>query len=364
MASLFAWWNRDSLPQSAKVLALVAYKQDLTRLCGERRTEELFRKALQNAGVSYAVDELKRTAAENAQTDAENGAESVDESGELRYNKKDNYTALRGWAEGVLSEEDRRLLRGKISEAEASGFEAHPQLSDGSYLFDVNNKIVFVSGDFDMPVYEAVVDINTDNATTASKIRKDIEDATYGKRYSCAAFLEIAEDYYGEEILTVYRREDWTGSSADAQGRYPTRPDGYKDFGYSSEQRYGRRSAGEAENSVTQKRPSIKPVSQAFTDVTGKERIVLGAGEGRYMVDGSIKNRNFIFDSPEAAIEAENDSLIKGYAREFFLSPAEVRRKLVADPDLLSRAQDNGIRFSRRAAEIQRIFCVKQKRRG
>ena len=318
-----------------------------------RKAEKLYLDAIAELGGTYRdgkihianreEDEDARTAAEDAQFSAENTTESVDESGELRYNKKDNYTALRGWAEGVLSEEDRRLLRGKISEAEASGFEAHPQLSDGSYLFDVNNKIVFVSGDFDMPVYEAVVDINTDNATTASKIRKDIEDATYGKRYSCAAFLEIAEDYYGEEILTVYRREDWTGSSADAQGRYPTRPDGYKDFGYSSEQRYGRRSAGEAENSVTQKRPSIKPVSQTFTDVTGKERIVLGAGEGRYMVDGSIKNRNFVFDSAEAAIAAENKAIVASLARKHNRTPSWVAARLNEDPKFFESA----ILFSR-----------------
>ena len=259
-------------------------------------------------------DEKARTAAEGAQFSAENSAESVDESGELRYNKKDNYMAFRGWAEGVLSEEDRRLLRGKISEAEASGFEAHPQLSDGSYLFDVNNKIVLASGDFESPFYDGVVDINADNADTANTIRKDIENATNGKGCTSASFLETVEDLYGEDVLMVYNRRDWAGSSADAQGRYPTRPDGYKDFGYSREQRYGRRSAGEVENSVTQKRPSIKPVSQTFTDITGKKLAVLGVGQGRYMVDGSIKNRNYIFDSPDAAIEAENKAIVASLA--------------------------------------------------
>ena len=40
----------------------------------------------------------------------------------------------------------------------------------------------------------------------------------------------------------VYNREDWIAPSTNSQRPYPTRPDGYKDFEYSSEQHYGRRS--------------------------------------------------------------------------------------------------------------------------
>ena len=311
-----------------------------------RRTEELFRKALQNAGVSYAVDELTRANAEKMHVSGENGAESVDESGEVRYNKRDDYTAFRGWADGVLSEEDRRLLREKISEADASGFEAHPRLSDGCYLFDVNNKIVLVTGDFNNPVYDGVIDINTDNATTASTIRKDIENATNGKGCTSASFLETVEDLYGEAVLMVYNRGDWVGSSPDSQGSYPTRPAGYKDFGYSAEQRYGRRGAGEGESAVTPKEPSIKPVSQPFTDITGKKRAVLGAGEGRYMVDGSIKNRNYIFDSPDAAIEAENKAIVESLARRHQRTPTWVRARLNENPAFF----EGRVLFSRKSA--------------
>lgn len=51
-----------------------------------RRTEELFRKALQNAGVNYAAEELTRVNSEKTHVSEENGTKSVDESGELRYN--------------------------------------------------------------------------------------------------------------------------------------------------------------------------------------------------------------------------------------------------------------------------------------
>ena len=83
--------------------------------------EQLYLDALSEVGGTYQNGKIHL-----ANREEEKEGEGVDENGELRYNKKDNYTALRGWAEGVLSEEDRRLLREKISEAETSGFEAHP----------------------------------------------------------------------------------------------------------------------------------------------------------------------------------------------------------------------------------------------
>lgn len=55
-----------------------------------RHTEQLFRRALQNAGVGYAVEELRRTAAENMQVSGENDAEidaqNLDDGAEVRYN--------------------------------------------------------------------------------------------------------------------------------------------------------------------------------------------------------------------------------------------------------------------------------------
>lgn len=51
-----------------------------------RRTEELFRKALEKAGVGYAHDELTRMNEKNAQVSEENGGQGVDESREVRYN--------------------------------------------------------------------------------------------------------------------------------------------------------------------------------------------------------------------------------------------------------------------------------------
>lgn len=52
-----------------------------------RRTEKLFRKALENAGLDYAVQEsLKRMNEKNVQVSEENEGADVDEGGEVRYN--------------------------------------------------------------------------------------------------------------------------------------------------------------------------------------------------------------------------------------------------------------------------------------
>lgn len=228
-----------------------------------RKAEKLFMQALSQAGgvidsngkihiANREDDELTRDNSEKMhvsdEDSGENAAETVDEKSKVRYNKntdnKRDYITKRGWAEGILSVEDRNLLREKISEAQAQGFEIHPRLSDGSYLFEVNNKIVLVSGDFESPFYDGIVDINADNADTANTIRKDIENATsIAKGQSGAQFLKIVENLYRKNVLMVYRRTDFVDSRTVTQQQYPTRPDGYKDFGYSREQRYGSRSS-------------------------------------------------------------------------------------------------------------------------
>ena len=74
---------------------------------------------------------------------------------------------------------------------------------------------------------------------------------------------------------------------------------------------------------------------------------MLGAGEGHYMVDGSIKNRNFIFDSPEAAIEAENKAIVESLARRHQRTPTWVRARLNEDPHYFSKK----IQRSRKATD-------------
>ena len=311
-----------------------------------KKAESLFMKALSEAGGTIDADGKIHLANREDEEMEESTAESrvkrlksVDNGAGEQYNDSE-YMTRRGWADGVLSEEDRRLLREKISETKARGFKAHVQLSDGSYLFEINNKIVLVSGDFESPFYDGVVDINTDNASTAYTIRKDIENAVNGKRCTRASFLEIVADMYGEEILMVYNRGDWIGSSSDPQRPYPTRPDGYKDFGYSREQRYGSGSSQEVGRTViTDSRlapPSHFPVRRKYLDVTGNTRYVVEYVKGEYSIYGTGSPRpHNVHPTIEEAIAAENNSLLRAYARETDHTVTWVKTQLQDNPDFL-----------------------------
>ncbi len=217
-----------------------------------RKAEKLYLDAIAELGGTYRdgkihlanreEDEgLTHANGENVRVSGENAAESVDESGELRYNKKDNYTAFRGWAEGVLSEEDRRLLREKIAEATKGKSKAHVQLSDGSYLLDVNNKIVLVKGDFDAPVYDAVIDINADTETEALRFKEVLLSEFQRQQYSLRECNELVEALLGEKYVKIHNRTDYLASNGSQIRSFPTREAARGDYGYSSEQRYGRR---------------------------------------------------------------------------------------------------------------------------
>ena len=73
---------------------------------------------------------------------------------------------------------------------------------------------------------------------------------------------------------------------------------------------------------------------------------MLGAGEGRYMVEGSIKNRNYIFDSPDAAIAAENKAIVESLARRHQRTPTWVRARLNENPAFF----EGRVLFSRKSA--------------
>ncbi len=284
-------------------------EKDTMEVAKLRRTEELFRKALQNAGVSYAVDELKRTAAENAQTDAENGAESVDESGELRYNKKvprgnDFVTQAMIWAR---------------SEATVEGEEK---------AFTNGDDVVVVAKTKEG--YEEVRTYSNQNASDIDQIYRRVSENNEGLYGSLHSSIGAYKTITSGSSLHSGSNVGATGVHGQNGGIHRSQS---RSNGVGSSQR------GE------QNRGSIKPVSQTFTDITGKERIVLGAGEGRYMVDGSIKNRNFIFDSPEAAIEAENKAIVESLAHRYQHTPTWVRARLNEDPHYFSKK----IQHSRKA---------------
>ena len=168
------------------------------------------------------------------------------QTGEARYNRKadseQDYISKRGWTEGILSVEDRRLLREEIANAEKRGYQANPRLSDGSYLFEVNNKIVLVSGDFENPIYDGVVDINADTATEASYFKEAFLDEFQRQQYSLRECNEFVEALLGEKYVKIYNRKDYFSPNGSQIRSLPTRETARRDYGYSAKQQYGKRS--------------------------------------------------------------------------------------------------------------------------
>ena len=85
-----------------------------------RHTVELFRKALEKAGVGYAHDELTRMNEKNVQVSEENGSEGVDEDRKVRYNRNvprgnDFVTQAMIWArsDGTEIGEQKTLTNGE-----------------------------------------------------------------------------------------------------------------------------------------------------------------------------------------------------------------------------------------------------------
>ena len=70
----------------------------------------------------------------------------------------------------------------------------------------------------------------------------------------------------------------------------------------------------------------------------------MGLGEGKYAVYGTRVLREF--SSPQDAIRAENENIIKGYARRYNKPLSFVRQKLLADPDFLVKTSKSDKRFA------------------
>ena len=76
-----------------------------------RRTEELFRRALEKAGVGYAAEELTRMNEKNAQVSEENGSEGVDEKRKVQYNYKELYTSTNRFVREVVTQDRHDFAR-------------------------------------------------------------------------------------------------------------------------------------------------------------------------------------------------------------------------------------------------------------
>ncbi len=142
----------------------------------------------------------------------------------------------RGWAMSLLHQEDIMLLNEKIKEAFIDKKDRFGTLSDGTYIFEVNNKLLYVSGTFKNPVIESVLYINADSVADV-EIAKGLlnRERNYKKRTknSISGFLETLEERVGPGFIRVYSRKDYTVSSSDSQNqRRAAPPEDFGSLGY------------------------------------------------------------------------------------------------------------------------------------
>ena len=195
-----------------------------------RHIEKLYQKALKEAG-----ENAKTKAHTENNLDSEYGEqfdisekESVDKNELDRYNK-------RGWAEKLLSEEDRKLLGLKITEAFIDG--QHKRLKDDTKVIDVNNKTVFVGGTYENPTIEFLFAFNSENSNE-DEINRFIVlgEKQYGKytKQDIKVWKRLYGRVYSEEVFVAYSREDYSSSSIKdlKTRRRATLPESFKSYGY------------------------------------------------------------------------------------------------------------------------------------
>ena len=150
-----------------------------------------------------------------------------------------NYSSKREWTENILSTEDSRLFRKCVEDTYVN--KKTPDFTDGMYLYEVNNKLIISDGNFNDPSIDAVVDFNVSNATNMNTLLRSIN--VYGRTFSgnqtSNEFLQDLKTYINATYLSIYQKQNFRSSNATSGGAYPTRQNGYQDFGYSREQRYG-----------------------------------------------------------------------------------------------------------------------------
>ena len=82
--------------------------------------------------------------------------------------------------------------------------------------------------------------------------------------------------------------------------------------------------------------PSFAPVRKEYVDITGNKRYVIEQNKGEYFVWGTYSPRpHDLHPSIEAAIEAENNSLLRAYAKDTDHTVTWIKKRLQETPDLL-----------------------------
>ena len=210
-------------------------------MCGRLLKEQL--EITDGTRRSVPKTRARQSSLQNGQSiDIGGGRESVRNSLPF-FSLKTNDVNRIGWAEELFSNEDKMLLNDRFVD-----IMIHKNLGDairlkgGSYLLDVNNKIVIIGGSFKNPVIHFVMAINAENVTYAQEIKEVVfKNEQFGNfgRQEASDFLGFYEVNLGERIVRGYNKEDF-GYSSKTGIPFASLPSNFKSYGYTGEQQNGR----------------------------------------------------------------------------------------------------------------------------
>ena len=226
--------------------------------------------------------------------------------------------------------------------AALSGRENPPKTKGGEYMIAVsdiyntqkegiNNVIVYATGSIETPQVSRVLEIDFDNETDLDRERRKIYDAE-------RRGLQPASG----GVFRLHNATDF-GRGFHEQGKRYQEQRNNSQLGI--DRGAGGSGVAEAERGQvsdtarTDSRlipPATVPVRYEYVDITGNKRYVMAREGGQYSVYGTGSPRPYdMHPSIEAAIEAENNGLLRAYARETDHTVTWVKRQLQDNPNFL-----------------------------
>jgi len=335
-----------------------------------RKAEKLFMQGLSEAGgtidsngkihlANREEDEPVSKGGETVIATAENVSESSKSVRRLANPKSvDNLTEEQynnfGWVRANDILESDEYERAMSDFASLKKGDQYRKTAEGEFVIPTSkyygvsegtvSAIVFVKGEMDLPNITRIWLLNHSNSQTLKKVRGVICERLLERRKGTRDFVG---DLYGEEFIGEYRASDFP-TYQEYQNQLRQQREGEQSSGRRSgenyrnnqEQQYrGRNSQETGSVVISDSRltpPSFAPVRKEYVDVTGNKRYVLEHNKGEYFIWGTYSPRpHYFHPSIEAAIEAENNSLLRAYARDTGQSIGDVKKLLGTNSNLL-----------------------------
>ncbi len=139
----------------------------------------------------------------------ENASYSLKETGVNLTKNTDNdkiqseqYGVMWTLGKGVLDDSEVSAFYEKISETKNNNYKNYHKASDGQFIYEVDDKLIYTDGDYDYPQISTVVSFNTKDRNIIEYGKECVYDGEkYG--FSLEDSLEIGSIVYGKEIATV-----------------------------------------------------------------------------------------------------------------------------------------------------------------